>query len=218
MNKLNDSTVNFIEELKLNPNILGIILFGSWARGNNRIDSDVDLMVIQKEGFRRAVEKRNEQIFEIIYLTANSALDYWKTHLNDAASLWEVAKILFDRDGSLEILKNKANEILSKGKPKVDSFQAEQFKFDAEDQINYVSFIKETDLITAQLILSNKVFDLTSKFFDLRQLFTPPPKQRLQRIKELNSKLFNLIEQFHSESNIDNRIRIAKKIAEEVFI
>lgn len=217
MDNLNKITFDFIDELKLDPNIVGVILFGSWARENNRPNSDVDLMIIQKEGFRRAVEKREGQIFEIIYLTADSALDYWKSHPNDAASLWEVAKILFDRDGNLETLRNRANEILLKGKPKIDSFQREQFQFDAEDQISYVDFIKQTDTITANLILNNKIFDLTSKFFDLRQLFTPAPKQRLQKIKDINPELYKLIEQFYTENNIDIKIKIAKDIIEEVF-
>lgn len=218
MDKLNKITIDFIDELKLDPNIVGIILFGSWARGNNRADSDVDLMIIQKEGFRRAVEKRDDQIFEIIYLTEDSALDYWKSHLNDAASLWEVAKILFDREGNLENLRNKVNVILSKGKPQIDSFQKEQFRFDAEDQIAYVEFIKESDLTTANLILNSKVIDLTAKYFDLRGLFTPAPKQRLQKIKELDLMLFTHIKQFYAENNIEQKIKIAKDIVKEVFI
>ena len=42
---MNEDTVQFIEELKTRQDVLGIILFGSWARGNNRPDSDVDVML-----------------------------------------------------------------------------------------------------------------------------------------------------------------------------
>ena len=38
---MNQETQNFVEELKKKPDVLGVILFGSWARGNNRSDSDV---------------------------------------------------------------------------------------------------------------------------------------------------------------------------------
>ena len=46
---MNNGTQEFIELLKRRPDIVGIILFGSWARGNNRLDSDVDLVVIVTE-------------------------------------------------------------------------------------------------------------------------------------------------------------------------
>jgi predicted nucleotidyltransferase len=38
--------------LKQKSEVLGVILFGSWARGNNRPDSDVDLVVIGCGSFR----------------------------------------------------------------------------------------------------------------------------------------------------------------------
>jgi predicted nucleotidyltransferase len=43
---MNNDTQQFIEELKARSDVLGVIMFGSWARGNNRPDSDVDLVVI----------------------------------------------------------------------------------------------------------------------------------------------------------------------------
>jgi predicted nucleotidyltransferase len=66
---MNNDTQEFIERLKRQPDIVGIILFGSWARGNNRLVSDVDLVVIVTEGFKRTVEYNNAQAFEIIYTT-----------------------------------------------------------------------------------------------------------------------------------------------------
>ena len=104
---MNEATQKFLEELKQRPDVLGVIMFGSWARGNNRPDSDVDLVVILTEGYRRTVEHRNGQPFEIIYTTEKGAFDYWESHKDDAAGLWEVAKILYDKNGAIEQLKNK---------------------------------------------------------------------------------------------------------------
>jgi len=66
---MNQDSVNFIEELKQRSDVLGIILFGSWARANNRPESDVDLVVILDQGYKRTVEYKNKQAFEIIYTT-----------------------------------------------------------------------------------------------------------------------------------------------------
>src|SRR5690242_6135832 len=135
MLSLNGDTLAFIEDLKQKPNVLGVILFGSWARGNNRPNSDVDLVVILNEGFKRTVEYRNAQAFEIIYTTAQSALEFWETHLDDTAGLWEVAQILVDKDGTVQELQKKATQLLKAGKQPYESDQVRQFRFDAEDQL-----------------------------------------------------------------------------------
>ena len=107
---MNNDTQEFIEEIKRRPDILGIVLFGSWARGNNRSDSDVDLVVILTEGLKRTVEYYNKQAFEIIYTTEKSAFEFWENHKDDCASLWEVAKVLFDKDRTIERLQKKSKK------------------------------------------------------------------------------------------------------------
>src|SRR5687768_4882701 len=107
---MNSITLQFVEELQTNSNVIGIILFGSWARGNNRPDSDVDLLVILQDGFKRTVEYREEQAFEITYTTEQGAIEYWQSNPNDAVELWNVAKILFDRDGTVSRLQQAGNE------------------------------------------------------------------------------------------------------------
>ena len=43
-------------ELAQRTDVVGVLLFGSRARGDHRPDSDVDLVVIVRDGFRRCVE------------------------------------------------------------------------------------------------------------------------------------------------------------------
>ena len=97
---MNKATDSFLESLKQRKDVLGVIMFGSQARGNHRPDSDVDLVIILTEGFRRAIEYHDGQAFEIIYTTSTGALAYWESHIDDAAGLWAVAKILYDKDGT----------------------------------------------------------------------------------------------------------------------
>jgi predicted nucleotidyltransferase len=159
---MNEETKTFLEELKQRSDVVGVIMFGSWARGNNRPDSDVDLVVILTEGYRRTVEHRNGQPFEIIYTTEKGALDYWEGHKDDAAGLWEVAKILYDKDGTIEQLKIKIKQILDAGKKAIDEYQLGQFRFDAEDQLKYVETILVSDPTTANLILTRTHLKLIS--------------------------------------------------------
>jgi len=190
---MNEATKNFLEELKQRDDVIGVIMFGSWARGNNRPDSDVDLVVILTEGYRRTVEYRDGQAFEIIYTTEKGAFEYWESHKDDAAGLWTIAKILFDKNGTVERLKTKIKNVLDAGKKPIDEYQLGQFRFDAKDQLKYVENILATDPTTANLILSNKVFALTELFFDIRQMWTPAPKQRLAEIQKISPDFYALL-------------------------
>lgn len=215
---MNEETKIFLEELKQRPDVLGVIMFGSWARGNNRPDSDVDLVVILTEGYRRTVEHRNGQPFEIIYTTEKGAFDYWEGHKDDAAGLWEVAKILHDKDGTIERLKSKIKEVLDTGKKVIDEYQLGQFRFDSEDQLKYVESILASDPTTANLILTNKIFALTELFFDIRQMWIPAPKQRLAKIKENNNHFYDLLQEFYKqEIGLKEKLEIAKKIIPIIF-
>ena len=208
----------FSEELRQRPDVLGVILFGSWARSNNRPNSDADLVVILTEGFRRTVEYRNQQAFEIIYTTAQSAFDYYASHLDDCAGLWSVAKILVDKDGTVQRLQERAEELLAAGKPAIDPFQLGQWRFDVEDQWRYLESILETDPVTAHMVLANKVFQLTEMFFDIRCLWTPPPKQRLAKLAELSPEFHKLLQAFYQEHlELGTRLAIAREMVPFVF-
>ena len=214
---MNKATHSFLENLEQRKDVLGVVMFGSRARGNNRPDSDVDLVVILTDGFRRAVEYHDGQAFEIIYTTGKSALAYWKNHPDDAAGLWAVAKVLFDRDGTIAKLKNKIQRVLKKGKAPIDAHQLGQFRFDAEDILKYVEHIVDADPTTANFILTNKVFTLTELFFDIRQLWIPAPKQRLAKIKEINPDLYTLLSEFYSDKNLEERLQTASDILPLLF-
>lgn len=215
---MNEQTKLLLEELKSREDVVGVILFGSWARGNNRPNSDVDLVVILDEGYQRCVENKNCQVFEIIYTTEKGAFDFWESNKDDAFGLWSVAKILYDRDGKIQELKERITDVLNVGKKEINNLQLEQLRFDAVDLTSYVEEIAHSDPLTAKLLIFNKVFSLTEMFFDIRQIWTPTPKQRLLKIKEMNPNFYDLLEAFYSENTtLTDKIKTAKQIIPVVF-
>src|SRR5687767_7877113 len=136
---MNTITQQHIEELQQDPQVLGIIMFGSWARGNNRVDSDVDLLVIVQEGFKRTVEYREGQAFEVTYITEQGAIEYWRSNPNDAVELWKDAKVLFERDERVARLRQSGNEIKERGKTPLTTDQYEHYKFDVHDQLKAIA-------------------------------------------------------------------------------
>lgn len=214
---MNEEIKIFLEQLKSRSDVLGVIMFGSWARGNNRPDSDVDMVVILIEGYRRTVEYVNKQAFEIIYTTEKSAIDFWKNEKDDCFGLWSVARVLYDKDETIERLKAEADKIIKDGKNPIDDYQREQYKFSAQDELFAVRSILETDPATANLIISRSVLSLGELFFDLRQMWTPAPKQILTKLKEVSPEISNLFERFYTTPNIENKISIVDQIIPIIF-
>lgn len=211
--QLNNETQRFIEALKNRPNVIGIVLFGSWARGNNRPDSDVDLLVIVTDGFKRAVEYLDSQAFEIIYTTAPSTVQFWESSKDECARFWEIAKILFDKDGTVHSLREHAAQIVKEGKPALEADQLARFQFDAEDQLRAIQYISSSDATTASLLLTNKVFLLTELFFDVRQIWTPAPKQRLAEIQAISPECYALIKAFFApDSTLTDQLALAHQM------
>jgi len=215
---MDDKIISFIDRLKERVEIQGVIIFGSWARGNNRVDSDVDLMVILKDGFKRTVEHKNGLAFEITYTTLKSVEEYWESHKDDCAGFWEVAKILFDKDGTVKKLNEFASRIIKNGKDPLDKIKIDHLNFDAKDSLEAIKFFAQNDPILANFLLSKKILDLSEWFFDLRQLWVPAPKQKLGRIKEISPELFDLLVRFYKDGVLLNeKINIAEKIILAVF-
>ena len=214
----NKQTQTFVEELKADDNVIGIVLFGSWARGNNREDSDVDLLILVQDGFKRIVTERDGQMFELIYTTPDAALKYYKDHPDDTFGLWSVAKTLHSKDNAVETLRASVNEVLVNGKPEMPPAQQEQILFDKQDKLKYIKGIYAEDPTTSNLMLFNTALELTEVFFDLKQEWTPAPKQRLQRISEMNKGLSTLLSEFYIEdTSTEMRWELLDKIIVVVF-
>jgi hypothetical protein len=206
-----------VEALQADPNVLGILLFGSWARGNNRPDSDVDLLVIVREGFKRTVEYRDGQVFEITYTTEQGASQYWHSAPDDAVELWSIATMLFDRDGTIARLKRMGQAIQDQGKAAMEPDRYAHAQFDMRDQLRAVEKLAASDQITARLILSTKIVQLTELYFDLRQLWTPPPKQRLEILMRNDRAVYDLVVAYYEEASLPRQITIARALFDAVF-
>lgn len=215
---MNDVAQAFVDDLKQRPEVVGIVLFGSWARGNNRPDSDIDLLVYVREGFSRTVEFRDGQAFEITYTTEQGAIEYWQANKDDCVELWQIAKILFDRDGTVERLRKVGAEIERGGKERWTRERIQHITFDHDDQLRAVEGLAPNDPTTARMLLNVKVFSLTELFFDLRQLWTPPPKQRLEQIRQRDAGFYDLLARFYEERALAEQVNMVKAMIDRVFV
>ncbi|MDP2632040.1 MAG: nucleotidyltransferase domain-containing protein [Candidatus Uhrbacteria bacterium] len=208
----------FLKELKSSKDTKGVLLFGSYTRGDQRPTSDVDVLVITKEGAWRDIEERDGQMFEIVYASLELAKDFYKKNPNDAVQQWTDGKIIHDPEGVMEELKRFVFEIRDKGREAMTEKQVNHIKFEKEDKVRAVEYLQNTDLATATLYLQALCQELVELFFELNQQWTPAPKQRLPYMRKSNHEVANVFNNLFTAENFKQQLEETKKVLALLFV
>lgn len=210
---------HFFDELHERPQVLGLILFGSYARGDHRPDSDIDLLVIISHGeTRRKIAVRAGKTYEMVWVTESAALEYWEGDGDGCYGLWSDAQVIFDKNGTAERLRAGAMRIIKKGKAELSDLELAHRRFDVEDQLRAVHWLAREDVPAANHALQQIVSRLVTSYFDMERLWEPPPKKALQRIRKTDPPLGELLDSFYSpQPTFERSFRLAEEISQEVF-
>jgi len=215
---MDEEVKRYFEKLKSNPDVLGLILFGSYARGDNRSDSDVDLIVITKKGAERRIDTKDGKTYEMIWVSEEKALEHWKKDKDGCYGVWSDAKIIFDKTGSVRNLKTAAKKIIANGKRKLTELEYNHKKYDAEDQIRAIIRLSVSDKPAANYSLQVVVLKLAEQYLDINRIWSPPPKKMLQKIRDVNPGLGKLFNQFYEANlTLQKRIELAGQIINTVY-
>ena len=100
-----------VRDLSARPEVTGIFLFGSFARGESRPDSDIDLFVVHTGPFARVIIHRGDVEFEVFFNNEAATVEFWEHHPDDFVRFWDDARVLYDRDGATARLEAAAETI-----------------------------------------------------------------------------------------------------------
>ncbi len=214
---MKEIVTKFIEKLKTKEDILGVLIFGSYARGDQRDNSDVDVLVITKNSTLRDVETMDGQAFEMVYASLDDAKSFYEKNPDNAVRQWDDGKIVFDKNGEMEELRAYVAAIKKNGKKDLTEKQRAHLKFDAEDRIAALEYIKEKDLPSANFNLHILAQSLLDLYFTLEKKWTPAPKQSLRVLRVSNPEIAKEFDEFYRSNTFEDRMTIIKRITSKLF-
>ena len=216
---MNQAITTFVEELAADPSTRGVLLFGSQARGTARPDSDADLaIIVDQPGFVMRVAERDGQEFELVQLSEATATAYFSENRDAAVDTWSSAKILYDPDCSLARLRDHVAAIVAGGKPPLDPARTHYLRVAAEDRFRAVAALAAMNDAAARMLLFERMLDLVGTFFDVRQIWAPPTKRRLDAIASISAELHALLTRiFSGEDSTTEKLRLAQLTVPLVF-
>ncbi len=206
-----------VERLRSTKNVLGVALFGSWARGTNRPDSDMDILVLVNTGVRRGVESLGKTNFEFVYVSPKEALSFYKANPDNAVRMWRDAKIIFDSKGELKRLKAFAQRLEKQGKKPLSIEKVRHAIFDATDALRAIRGLIKNDPATANLYAHLQAIHLLELAYDIKGLWKPAPKQQLTALADHNPKLAKLFSTFFTAWSMRRRLQTLEQIHQQLF-
>jgi predicted nucleotidyltransferase len=205
--KVNQAIEKFIKKYKKNPNVVGIVLAGSYVYYRKELNkhSDLDVQIIVKSSERRV--RGNTWVggieFEYFLNPVKQIEYYLKTEQSKTtAHMLTHGKILFQKGKYIEKLVEKAKEVLKKPMKKMDKLSKEHSKY----YFNYLEkqlivAYEDKDKLTFNEI-AMKIFGASfNTFLKINRLYREKPLRIFKFIEKKDRKFVTLYKNALFENN-----------------
>ncbi|UZE92957.1 MAG: nucleotidyltransferase domain-containing protein [Candidatus Nealsonbacteria bacterium] len=205
-----------VKELIKNPNVKGIIIFGSIARGDYDANSDIELKVIDKgiKDHKVLLSREGEVDFNIHF---NHSLNLkkrkqvkWRIEPPFAKS-W----IVIDKTGELRKLQQFDQKMSKKGREPLEKEEKLSFSHRLAELVRECKRFHNNPA-TLFLLLSEFIRSSLQFYYALNRIWWPGFKKVMDDIENRNSDIAKLIKEVISQGDPDYRIRLAEEILKEL--
>ena len=123
-----------------------------------------------------------------------------------------------DPDGSLARLRDHVAALVARGKPPLDASRKHYLRVAAQDRFRAAAGLATNNEAAARMLLFERLLDLVGTFFDVRQIWAPPTKRRLDAIAPISPDLHGLLTRiFCGDDSTPEKIRLANLALPLVF-
>jgi len=212
--QLPESANRFIKQRQLQGDVSAVLLYGSYARGTHHVNSDIDIIFVVDQGFKRECVVQDGLLFEVLEETKNNMYSFWERNMDVDRHwyLWKDMKILFDRDGEGKEIIEHAMSFVSDRHP-WPSKEVQMRKLIMLHKINNIRHVSSSDSRTAALLLVEFVWALIENWFGIRGRFIPSSKEVFTILPEEDPVLSDLLGDFYTNPvDLDTKFKLAERI------
>lgn len=211
--------IDKIKSLSKYDNYLGAYVFGSVARGNTSINSDLDVNIVTVED--NPCPNINHPFLGGIKLDLNylsieqlKKLTKEQTQKNERISWIAESLIIFDKTGELKRMKREAQKVKPVKATKKDYQWIQFLVYHADDKAKRNL---EADPYTALLAMSLNVNDILKFYFHINGKWWISNKRLIPELRMSDPKLADLLEKFVATSEVQTKYRYWSEIIDYVL-
>jgi len=216
---LPESVNRFIEQRLIRGGISAVLLYGSYARGTQHANSDIDIIFVVDEGFKRECVVQDGLLFEVIEQTKSNMYSFMKENKDEDRhwNLWKDVKALYDRDGEGKEIIEHAQLLVNDRQPWAPD-EIKMRRLIMGSKIKNIRHVSQGDRRTAALLLVELVWVLIENWFRIRGRFIPSPKELFSILSEEDPVLSGLLNEFYvDQNNLNTRFDVADLVFKAVY-
>lgn len=190
----------FCEPLIHDPNVVGIVITGSYIHGTPDKNSDLDIFIIwEKADFRKRgntwihgveVEYFFNPIQQIRWYFEEEAKKKGPHTAHLLANGW----VYFQRGDHLQPLLDQANNIINAAFPPLSDSAIEIAKYGLDDlEKDWLDCLENDQQESARLVEQRLIEQCLQLFFHVHQTWIPKRKRLLNRLMELDPHFYQLL-------------------------
>lgn len=205
-------------KLKKDDNIVGIILYGSIAKGNYHRYSDIDFYVVKSNVKNKTTVFFEDDIpVQIIWRSIES----FKTKIikrTRGIPIGLVGEILYDPSGLISKYMKKLKLQAAEGPIELSEQEKLIIRVILSQDLKTVEGLVENDEIAGATILANEILlQALSGYYDLKKWWFPSNKHIISDLKFREKQIGELAEQIILCSNINEKIEKLSKLTDIVL-
>lgn len=200
---------------------IGIIASGTILRGNPDLASDLDLYVIHLQPYRQRIQKVFKGVPAEIFINPPQQVRHYLVEEQAefrpiTAHMLATGFVILEADPVIAELRQKAVEILE-NPPQASPERLTSLRYMAASWLEDASDLAQRDEATANLFLSQAVFEIIRSNFILAGKYMPRNKELIAGTEALNPELGQLLRKFYTTASCTARLELAYQIADRTI-
>lgn len=164
----------FLKEYENNDDVIGALLCGSYATGNNNDNSDIDVYLVLKDNvnyFKRGNTESNSFLVEYFMNTKDGIKDFMKSEFDNnklsTISMFAYGKIIYDLEGKVKELQDLALDYIDRPFNPITTSTLDKnnyYLWDMLDEIEVSLKEQRYDFLKLYYNLLNNIYNIYAEY------------------------------------------------------